>query len=92
MFWAGWELQGAVDLHWNDSSLGAYSVFDGIQIDCTPTSVSASGGPALNATTPYGQALFTDLPTGRRQLIPSRAACNAALRRFIPGPAVLPWG
>jgi hypothetical protein len=90
VFVHGWELEGAVDMHWNDPSLGDYSVFSGIQIECTPNSVTAVGGVAeQNPSTPYGRAFFTDLHSGRRQLITSRAACESARQRFVPGPAIV---
>jgi hypothetical protein len=91
VFRVPWELEGAADIHWNDYSLVAYPMFSGIPIQCTGRGVAAvAGGGQLDATAPYGHALFTDLRNGHRQLITSRAACDSALRRFIPGPPVLP--
>jgi hypothetical protein len=93
VFRAPWELQGAADIHWNDSSLIAYPMFSGIPIQCTPSGVVAvQGGGQLHAAAAYGHALFTDLHIGHRELITSRAACDAALKQFIPGPPTLPWG
>jgi hypothetical protein len=92
-FGQGWELEAAADIHWNDSSLADNAVFIGTQIHCNPGEVTAIGGPgALNPTASYGHALFTDLRTGRRQLITSRNACESAMRRFVPGPADVPFG
>jgi hypothetical protein len=93
VFAHSWELQGAADIHWNDASLGVYTVFNDEQIQCTPRGVNAVGGVGeQNATAAYGQALFTDVRSGHRQPITSRALCQAALRRFIPGPPDLPFG
>jgi hypothetical protein len=94
VFVHSWELEPAADIHWNDASLTDYAVFDGIQIKCTPMGVTALGGGAgeLSPAAAYRHALFTDLRSGHRELITSRAACDSALRRFIPGPPNVPVG
>jgi hypothetical protein len=83
-----WELTGAVAMHWNDPTLVAYPVFRGTQITCGQTGVVAVGplaGAQFDSAATYGHAVFSDVRSGRRETIGSRATCTRALRRFVAG-------
>lgn len=84
-----WDLNGAVQLLWNDATLRAYPIFADTAFVCGPTSLYpdsfANGdGPAQQAG--YGHALFYDLRTSRQLAVRSPADCLRARREFVPGP------
>jgi hypothetical protein len=84
-----WDLNGAVQLLWNDPTLHAYPMFNDTSIVCQRTSLYPYGyGYAKNNSqaADYGHALFVDLRTGQQTLVRSQQECRAAAHEFKPGP------
>ena len=94
IFTASWDLTGAVRLLWRDYSLRGVpgsSVahnFPGNEdewgIDCGPRSLRPRGylyGP--EHASPYGKAVFVDVPMRRVEVIRTKAACESAAERYL---------
>jgi hypothetical protein len=88
-FGVTWDLNGAVQILWEDETLHAYPIFTGTTIVCERNSLYPDGwgngnGPAQRAR--YGQALFFDMRDGTRLLVRNRRDCVRAQQQFQPGP------
>jgi hypothetical protein len=87
-----WDLNGAVKLAFDDPSLIAYPIVEGVTMECGPDSVGPVGpgwSPELQGAR-YGRAVFVDVPTARGERIDSAAECRRAVQRFTPGPTYAP--
>jgi hypothetical protein len=85
-----WDLDGAVQLLWRDSTLHGYPIFTGTTFVCGLAWLYPSGfvnGNTSQQTAKYGQALFFDLRNGRRRLVRTLADCRDASRQFQPAPS-----
>jgi hypothetical protein len=90
VFAAPWDLNGAVQLTWHDISLRAVPVLPGIRIACGKTTLYPTGGGlGLAQLTPYGRAIFVNIPGAGAQstavTISSRSQCSSVTRRLVPG-------
>ncbi|HVR05896.1 MAG TPA: hypothetical protein VMS02_07620 [Solirubrobacteraceae bacterium] len=84
-----WDLNGAVQLLWNEAALRGYPIFTGTQMSCAATQVvpvGPSNGDGIDQAASYGQAVFYDFATGRMQRIDNAAQCARAVAAFVPGP------
>ena len=87
VFGKSWDLGGALRSELDDSGLGAFPVYAGVNLRCRPDRLLVSGpGDYGSARVEYRQLFFFDGPTTRRTRIVSRGACSQALQRFRPGP------
>ncbi|MGH9281428.1 MAG: hypothetical protein ACRD0S_00670, partial [Acidimicrobiales bacterium] len=85
VFAATWDLNGAVQLLYDDPTLSGYPAHPSTRFDCGAAGVAlqpAGGGPAF----PYGGVYFVDIPTGAVDLITDADDCRTATARFRPGP------
>ncbi len=81
-FAATWDLNGAVQVTYDDASIRAYPAAAPAYMLCAPHSVyptAAGYGPQYGAL--YGQAYVVDVSTGRASRPLNLAECSAALRR-----------
>lgn len=84
-----WDLNTAVELLWNDTTLHAYPIFTGTQMTCTATQVvpvGPSNGDSIGQAANYQHAVFYDFRSGRQQRIANAPACAQAVASFVPGP------
>lgn len=84
-----WDLNGAVQVLWNHSTLRAYPIFAGTQMICTSTQVVPDGpanGDSTQQAADYGQAIFYDFRDGREQVITGARTCAKAAAAFVAGP------
>jgi hypothetical protein len=82
VFYASWDLDGAVQLLWNDPTLKAYPMAPGMRITCTTAQllINASGSPSSwQATYP---ADMVDIATGTVFSVNSRSACVDAATKL----------
>jgi hypothetical protein len=83
-----YDLDGAAKIVLDDGSVKAYPIIEPTRISCGEKKVIPHGvhfGP--NTSTPYGRALFLDIPTARPVWIRDRSSCRRAIRRLVPGRA-----
>ena len=84
-----WDLNGAVELLWNDPTLHTYPIFVGTEINCTATQVvpiGTSNGDGVGQAADYGYVVFYDVRDHRQQLINSTASCVQAASTYVAGP------
>lgn len=84
-----WDLDGAIEILWNDFTLHGYPIFAGTKMVCSATGVvpvGPSNGDGIDQAAGYGHAVFYDLATGREQRIDDAAQCARAVAAFVPGP------
>lgn len=91
IFAVSWDLRYALKLQYDDVSVGGYPVVEPAGVHCDPTGVTLVGGPqfAEPRTTPYGDAILFDVPTGRHAQPRDVRECRRTLPSFRPGPASL---
>jgi hypothetical protein len=88
VFAASWDLNGAAELLYRNSSLNAYPMLVGSVPVCGPASVYPVGsgyGPAF--AKPYGEMYLVDIATGRVAAPRNRAQCAAEVPSFQPAPS-----
>jgi hypothetical protein len=87
VFAYSWDLNGAVQLMWKDSSLSAYPIHSRLTLACERGGVSPSGfGLGRDNAAAYPNALLVDV--GRRLAYrpKGQADCRVAVRRLRRGP------
>jgi hypothetical protein len=84
VFAASWDLDGAVQVTYDDPTINAYPIILGSTITCTARGIDTTvAGPGIVA--PYGHVVLFDLATGDVSR-PTRATqCAKALPAFVPG-------
>jgi hypothetical protein len=90
IFAAPWDLDGAVQLSYDNDTLTAYpALVTGLPV-CGPTKVipPGAGYSAQQLAVAYGKTLFVNAQTGAVMRIRSRDQCQAALTRFPAGPVL----
>lgn len=82
-----YDLRAAVRLHWNDASLRAYPIFNGVTIVCARQTLYPTGGKYNTADgAPYGSAFFFDTSRATAVRIDSPTQCRSQRGSFTPGP------
>ena len=81
---AWWDLTGALRILWHDHTLNGVPSPTITAVHCGARSIRPIGG-AYTGTfgAPYGKAVFVDVPSEVVRVIDSRAACEAASRRYV---------
>jgi len=86
---ANWDVDGMVQVEYDDSTLSAFPVLKGTKVVCRPDGVGLSGTGAPASTAPYGDARLIDLSTGAWSEPRSRRQCRSVAARYVPGPLYL---
>ena len=89
IFASSWDLNGAVQLAYDDPTLRGYPAQPLTKFACGPDEISpvnAAGSPP----SPYGKAYFVDVVSGQVDRLTDPEDCRAAAARFKPGPYELP--
>jgi hypothetical protein len=91
VFAVSWDLRSALKLQYKDDSVGGYPVVAPAAVRCEPAGVVIAGGTAFAEprTTPYGDAILFDVPTGRHAQPRDIGECRRSLPAFTPGPLEL---
>jgi hypothetical protein len=84
IFWAQWDLRGAIRLSWDDESLHALPVY-GRGVSCGRTAVHALEFADENTAEYRERPVFVDLWTGEARHVRSRIDCLDARLAFRPG-------
>jgi hypothetical protein len=82
-FAAIWDLAAAVEIRYDDDSLGAYPVVPGTSFVCGPSTVrleNSNSAFGVEQRAPYGKAYFVDVRGERLALVRDRASCRAESR------------
>lgn len=89
IFAAVWDMNGMIKLEYDDGSLSAYPMLEGMSVACgqEAAGLGAPGTPPIMA--PYGKARFLDLANGKAAMPRSRQQCERIAPRFVPGPMYL---
>jgi len=91
VFAASWDLDGAVQVTYDDPTINAYPIIPGSAVACTATGIDASIVAGAPIVAPYGHFALFDLATGRLSRPVRAGQCTKALPAFAPGPlTVLP--
>jgi hypothetical protein len=78
VFYAPWDLTGAVELRWRDKSLTALPVRSGIEVACERAGIELVGGDFTGLPlTRYSEIVYVDVRTERSIAVPNRASCLA---------------
>jgi hypothetical protein len=90
-----WDLDGAVRLMWQDTTLKARPAFPGTTIECGrdnagPRNPAAGSVYLPTDTVPYGKLILVDTSTGRFSVPRSRRQCREEAPTFVPGPFYTP--
>ncbi len=91
IFSSFWELRGAVQVTYDDSSIAAYPALPGTSVVCGRDGAYLSGqayDPGFADS--YGQIYLLDVPSGRLERPTDRRHCRAVAPDFLPGPAQAP--
>jgi len=92
IFAAVWDMNGMVKLEYDDGSLSAYPMLEGMSVACEQEAAGFKSPGAPPVLAPYGKARFLDLGSGEVALPRSRTQCEAVAPRFVPGPMYLQYG
>lgn len=86
IFTAWWDLNGAIKLEYDDSSLSARPVVRGLKLVCRPRNL-ALVGPTTDPKpeVPYGTALFLNGETGDVRAPKDRVQCRQVAHSSSPG-------
>jgi hypothetical protein len=91
VFAASWDLNGAIQLLYNDFSLAADPIVSGDSLTCTASSVALSVGGGPPSALPYSEVVLLDVTTGSVSRPTTQSQCKAVLPMLVPGPfTVLP--
>ena len=87
---AYWDLDGMVQMGYENKHLTAYPVLAGLRLKCGARGVSLVGPGAPLPTARYGTAKFVDLSTGKHVDVNSRRGCHEVAPEYdLPGPIYL---
>lgn len=92
IFSATWDEYGMIRLEYENDTLAAYPMLEGMSVHCGPEGVSLSGPGAPPVTAPYGKAKLLDLGNGDHAAPASRGQCEAVAGSYVPGPLYLSSG
>jgi len=86
VFAASWDLNGAVQLSYNDSTLVAYPVTEGGSIKCTASGFALDLGQGSASWIIYGGVALLDVATHSASKPATASECSTVLPKFAPGP------
>jgi hypothetical protein len=86
VFYATWDLTGALQLGLHDRSLMAFPVYTGVRMSCEENGVAFWYQNSGASHAPYQGMYFVDALNGSGMRITSRERCARAQRQFAPGP------
>jgi hypothetical protein len=86
-----WELDGAVEVKYDDRSLGAYPALPGTRVRCERGGASLGGaGYGFHLGDRYGEIYLLDVPTRRVERLRNFRQCREQAPGFLPGPYQAP--
>ncbi len=92
IFSSSWDVRGMVQVTYEDGTLNAQPVLEGLEIDCRLDVVALAGVGGVVPppyTAPYGTARLFDLSTGKSARPLNRRECLAVAGEYQSGPTVL---
>ncbi|MFL5898124.1 MAG: hypothetical protein ACJ76D_06620 [Solirubrobacterales bacterium] len=92
IFAALWDMSGMIKLEYEDGSLSAYPMLEGMSLACRRRGVALVGPGAPATAVPYGKARFLDLGNGQATTPRTWRRCRSAAPHFVPGPTSLQSG
>jgi len=91
---SSWDVRGMVQDTYEDGTLNAQPVLEGLVIDCRPDVVGLAGVNGVTAppySAPYGMARLFDLASGKSARPLTRRECLSVAAEYKPGPTVLSY-
>ena len=88
---ANWDVDGMVELEYDDNSLDAFPIIEGTKLACRSSGVGLAGEGASETVAPYGTARLLNLATGKSARPLNRSECLAAAEKYPPGPFYLSY-
>lgn len=91
---SSWDVRGMVQDTYEDGTLNAQPVLEGLVIDCRPDVVGLAGVDGVTPppySAPYGRARLFDLASGKSARPITRRECLAVADEYQPGPTVLSY-
>ena len=89
IFSSTWDLEGMVRTIYDDGTLSALPVYEGLRLACGREALRLEGegpGGEVVSEVRYGEARLLDLATARRASPRNRRACRSVVHGFVPGP------
>jgi hypothetical protein len=86
---SSWDVKGMVQDTYEDGTLNAQPVLEGLSIACRTHVVALAGVGAPPYTSAYGSARLFDLSSGDSARPLSRRGCLAVAGKYQPGPTIL---
>lgn len=88
VFAATWDLNGAVEIYYDDFTLTAFPIINGVGLRCMANGMASVGyGPS--GIFPYGKTTLIDIEADRVSRPEDQSQCAAALPVFRPGPLTI---
>jgi hypothetical protein len=86
-----WELDGAVEVTYDDRTLGAYPALPGTSVKCERDGAYLTGPSySFHYGDRYGEIYLLDVPSRRLERLTSRRGCRRVAPDFLPGPYQAP--
>lgn len=92
VFAAVWDMNGMIKLEYDDGSLSAYPMLEGMSVVCEAEGAGLQSPGSPPTLAPYGKARFLNLGNGEATTPKTRRQCQAAAQSFVPGPMYLQYG
>ncbi|HEY0277004.1 MAG TPA: hypothetical protein VGC32_01925 [Solirubrobacterales bacterium] len=92
IFASNWDLDGMLKIEYENSTLAAYPMLEGMSVDCGPDGVKLQGPGAPPTVAPYGSVRLLNLSTGMHAAPGSRAQCLRQAPSYVAGPMYLMFG
>lgn len=86
VFAATWDLNGAVEINYDDFTLTAVPIISGVGLSCMANGIASSVGPGPSGISPYGRTTLVDIETDRASRPESQSQCARVLPGLRPGP------
>jgi hypothetical protein len=87
IFASNWDLNGAVQVQWDDRTLNAFPILEGSTLSCDASGVTIHGpGYQGFRPRPYGRVYFIDVNLGKAVRPRDRVDCGNHAPSFPPGP------
>lgn len=89
IFAASWDENGMIKLEYDDGSLSAFPMTEGMTVVCGPDGISLQGPGAVPVVSPYGKARLLNLGDGEHVTPRNRRQCLAVAGRYVPGQLIM---